>query len=98
MSFTPATVRCDFGAEMLEVFDVQVSEAYSQSGFPGLVRVWFGTAREFVTIALPGRLAERVLPIVDVTAGLALMVWVAGYIGYVMETGCSRTIALAPPR
>lgn len=84
----PNELRREFGAEMVEVFDELVSEAYSRSGFPGLLRVWFSATREFVTIALPGRLAERMVPIVAVTAALALMVWFAGYIGYVMETAC----------
>jgi hypothetical protein len=84
----PKDLRGHFGTEMIEVFDEQVSEAYSRSGFPGLLRVWFSATREFVTIALPGRLAERMVPIVAVTAALALMVWFAGYIGYVMETAC----------
>ena len=84
----PSELRREFGAEMVEVFDEQVSEAYSESGFPGLLRVWFSATREFVTIALPGRLAERTVPIVAVTAALALMVWFAGYVGYVMETAC----------
>ena len=84
----PDELRREFGAEMVEVFDEQVSEAYSRSGFPGLLRVWFSATREFVTIALPGRLAERMVPIVVVTAALALLVWFAGYIGYVMETAC----------
>jgi hypothetical protein len=84
----PSDLRRDFGAEMLEVFDKQVLEAYSRSGFPGLVRVWFSATREFVTVALPARLAERMLPIVGVTAALAFVVWFAGYIGYVMETAC----------
>lgn len=35
----PSDLRHDFGAEMLEVFDEQVSEAYSQRGFSGLLRV-----------------------------------------------------------
>ncbi|MGA8500478.1 MAG: hypothetical protein WB683_02935 [Candidatus Sulfotelmatobacter sp.] len=85
----PSELRRDFGAEMVEVFDEQVSEAYSRSGFPGFLGVWFSAMREFVTIALPRRLAERVVPIAGVTAALALMVWFAGYIGYVMETACS---------
>jgi hypothetical protein len=85
----PNELRDEFGAEMVEVFDEQVSEAYSRSGFPGLLRVWFSATREFVTIALPGRLTERMLPIVAVTAALALLVWFAGYIGYVMETACA---------
>jgi hypothetical protein len=84
----PSELRREFGAEMVEVFDEQVSEAYSRSGFPGLLRVWFSATREFVTIALRGRLAEHMGPIVAVTAALALMVWFAGYIGYVMETAC----------
>ena len=84
----PNELRHEFGAEMVEVFDEQVSEAYSRSGFPGLLRVWFSATREFVTIALPGRLAERMVPIFAMTAALALMVWFAGYIGHVMETAC----------
>jgi hypothetical protein len=84
----PNELRREFGAEMVEVFDEQVSEAYCRSGFPGLLRVWFSAAREFVTIALPGRLAERMVPIVAATTALALMVWLAGYVGYVMETAC----------
>jgi hypothetical protein len=85
----PGELRRDFGAEMVEVFDEQVSEAYSRSGFPGLLRVWFGATREFVTVALPGRVVERMLPIFVVTAALTLMVWFAGYISYVMEIACS---------
>jgi hypothetical protein len=85
----PNELRGEFGAEMVEVFDQQVSEAYSRSGFLGLLRVWLNATREFVTIALPGRLAERMVPIVAVTAALALLVWFAGYIGYVMERACA---------
>jgi hypothetical protein len=84
----PNELRREFGTEMVEVFDEQVWEAYSRSGFSGLLRVWFGAAREFVTVALPGRLAEHMVPIVGVTAALALMVWFVGYIGYVMQTAC----------
>ena len=36
----PNELRREFGAEMVEVFDEQVSEAYSRSGFLGLLRVW----------------------------------------------------------
>jgi hypothetical protein len=84
----PSELRRTFGAEMVEVFDEQVSEAYSRSGVPGLLRVWFSATWEFVTIALPRRLAERMPPIVGVTAALAVMVWFVGYIGYVMKTAC----------
>jgi hypothetical protein len=50
---------------------------------------WFSAMREIVTVALPGRFAERAIPIVAVTVTLALMLWFASYIGYVMETACS---------
>jgi hypothetical protein len=73
---------------MIEVFDEQASEAYSRSGVSGLLRVWFSATREIITVAFPGRLAERALPIVVVTATSAVMLWFAGYIGYVMETAC----------
>ena len=86
--FYPKDLRGDFGNEMIEVFDEQVWEAYSRSGFSGLLRVWFGATWEIVTVAFPGRLAERAVPIVAVTAALAFMLWFASYIGYVMETAC----------
>ncbi len=88
LALYPSELRRDFGAEMVEVFDEQVSEAYSRSGFPGFLCVWFSAMREFVAIALPSRLAQRVVPIVAVTAAMALMLWFAGYVGYVMETAC----------
>lgn len=81
-------LRRDFGGEMVEVFDEQVSEAYSRSGLPGLASVWLSAMREFVTVALPSRLAEHVVPVVGVAATLTLMMWFAGYILYVMERAC----------
>jgi hypothetical protein len=84
----PRDVRSDFGSEMIDVFDEQLAEAYSRSGFAGLLRVWFRAMLEFVTVALPGRLSGRAVPIVAVTATLAFMLWFASYIGYVMETAC----------
>jgi hypothetical protein len=86
--FYPKDVRSDFGSEMMEVFDEQVSEAYSRSGFAGLLRVWLRATREFVTVALPGRLGGRIVPMAAVTVVLALMLWFGGYIAHVMETAC----------
>ena len=85
----PSELRREFGAEMVEVFEKQLSEAWSRTGCSGLIRVWFSATREFATVALPARLAERMIPIVAITAAMALMVWFAGYVGYVMETACS---------
>jgi hypothetical protein len=84
----PKELRGDFGSEMMEVFDEQLLEAYMRSGFSGLLRVWFRATKEIVTVALPGRFAERAVPVVAVTAALAFMLWFAGYVGYVMETAC----------
>ncbi|HVO63262.1 MAG TPA: hypothetical protein VMT53_20210 [Terriglobales bacterium] len=84
----PKDLRGDFGSEMIEVYDEQIADAYSRRGFAGLLRVWFSASRELVTVALPGRFAERAIPIIAVAATLAFMVWFASYIGYVMETAC----------
>lgn len=89
LGFYPKDLRGDFGKEMIEVFDEQACEAYSRGGFSGLLRVCFVAAWEIVTVAFPGRLAERALPFVAVTATLAFMFWFASYISYVMETACS---------
>ena len=86
--FYPKDLRSDFGNEMVEIFDEQAEEAYSRSGLSGLVRVWFSAAREIVTVAFPGRLAGRAIPIVGVTVTLTFMLWFASYISYVMETAC----------
>lgn len=85
----PKDLRGNFGDEMIEVFDEQVWEAYCRRRFSGLVRVWGRTLQEIVTVALPGRLAERAIPIVAVTVTSVLMLWFASYISHVMETACS---------
>ena len=85
----PKDVRDDFGSEMAEVFTEQVLDAHSRSGFVGILRVWFGATREIVTVALPGRLAQRAIPIAAVTVTLASLLWFASYIGYIMATACS---------
>ena len=87
--FYPRDLRGDFGKEMIEVFDEQSGEAYSRRGSSGLLRVWFSAMWEIVTVAFPGRLAGRGIPIIAVTVTLALMLWFASYISYVMETACS---------
>lgn len=90
--FYPRDLRSDFGTEMIEVFDEQAGEAYSRRGFSGLLRVWLSAAREIITVAFPGRLIGRAIPIIAVTATLALMLWFASYISYVMEAACSGCV------
>ena len=90
--FYPKDLRDDFGSEMIEVFDEQVSDAYSRKGFTGILHVWFGVTREIVTVALPNRFVERAVPIVAVTATLTFMFWFASYIAWVMEAACSGCV------
>lgn len=87
--FYPKDLRGDFGEEMIEVFDEQAWEAYSRRGSLGLLRVWFSAMWEIVTVAFPGRLADRGIPIIAVTVTSAFMLWFASYISSVMETACS---------
>lgn len=85
----PNDLRGDFGNEMIEVFDENAWDAYSRHGFSALLRVWFHATWEIVTVAFPGRLAERGIPIIAVAATLTFMLWFASYISYVMQTACS---------
>jgi len=85
----PKDLRAEFGNEMIEVFDEQAWEAYSRCGLWGLLRVWLSAVLEIVTVAFPGRLIGRAIPIIAVAATLAFMLWFASYISYVMETACS---------
>ena len=87
--FYSKDLRGDFGKEMTEVFDEQAWEAYSRRGSLGLLCVWFSAMWEVVTVALPGRLAERGIPIIAVTVTSAFMLWFASYISSVMEAACS---------
>ena len=87
--FYPKDLRSDFGNQMIDVFDQQACEAYSRLGFSGVLRLWCSAIREIVTVAFPGRLADRAIPIVAVVATLTFMLWFASYISYVMETACS---------
>jgi hypothetical protein len=85
----PKDLRDDFGGEMMEVFDEQLSDAYSCGGYVGVLRVWLSAMREIVTVALPGRFAERAIPLVAVAVTSAFMLWFVSYISYIMETACS---------
>jgi len=85
----PKDFRGDFGKEMSEAFDEQTREAYSRNGFVGLLRVWMSAAREIITVAFPGRIAGRAIPMVAVAVTLTFMLWFASYISYVMQAACS---------
>jgi hypothetical protein len=87
--FYPTDLRGEFGNEMIQVFDEQAWESYSQRGLPGLLRVWLSASREIITVAFPGHLFGRAIPILGVTATLAFMLWFGSYINSVMETACS---------
>ena len=90
--FYPRDLRVDFGNEMIEVFDEQAREAYFRRGFSGLLRVWLSATREIVTVAFPGRIVGRAIPIIAATATLVFMLWFASYISYVMQMACSGCV------
>jgi len=75
----PDDLREEFGEEMVEVFQEQVTDAYAERGVRGLIGVWFCAAREFFAIALSGQPVQRMVPILAVGTAFALMVWLAGY-------------------
>jgi hypothetical protein len=50
----PASLRLEFGDEMLKVFADQVRRGYQRKGFAGFWRVWFSVAVEIVQL-IPSR-------------------------------------------
>jgi len=79
LALYPAGLREEFGGEMVEVFEEQIADAYTERGVRGLLEVWLCTAHEFVSIALTGQLAQRMVPVAAAITALALMVWLAGF-------------------
>lgn len=75
----PQELREEFGEEMVEVFEEQITNAYEEQGIRGVLKIWLCTAREFVSIAISGQLAQRLVPVFAAATALALMVWLAGF-------------------
>jgi len=93
LSFYPDDLRTDFGEEMIEVFEQQISEAYKENGTRGLLQVWLCAAREFVSIALTSQLTQRMVPVVAAITALALMLWLGGFMVAPISAaggGCGR--------
>src|SRR3974377_1737575 len=90
LAFYPHDLREEFGEEMVEVFEEQVAEAYQERGLPGVFRIWWCTAREFVVINLTPR---RLVPVFAAVTALVLMVWLAGFMANPMAMGksCGHT-------
>jgi hypothetical protein len=49
----PWTLRQEFGADMVEVFEQQVRGRCAERGFAGIARVWLGIGLDVIQSALP---------------------------------------------
>jgi hypothetical protein len=59
LSFYPADLRNDFGAEMTEVFLEDLEDSRRRGGWMGTARVWWRSVREFCCIASPEVISRR---------------------------------------
>jgi hypothetical protein len=59
LSFYPAELRAEFGAEMTEVFLEDLEDSRRCRGMVGIVRVWWRSMRELCRIASPEIASRR---------------------------------------
>ena len=59
--FYPNELRSRFADQMTDVFDQQLENAWEESGFPGLARIWLYAIAELVFVALPAQLAQPIV-------------------------------------
>src|SRR5580700_7565128 len=69
----PANLRRDFGAEMLEAFEHDLSSECAMHGIKGAIRVWRITLRETLRIGLPAWLdiPAVAVPVISSTIAIA---------------------------
>jgi hypothetical protein len=70
----PSTLRCQFGSDMIDVFEQQMRGECEQRGFAGLARVWFGIALDMVQSSLPGEInwQSALVPVLSLVGSFAL--------------------------
>ena len=61
LTLYPRELRLRFAEEMTDVFEQQIEEAWDESGFMGLVRVWLCAIRELLCVALPTQLGQPIV-------------------------------------
>ena len=76
LALYPKDLRTDFGEEMVEVFEEQISDAYQEHGMCGVLNVWTHAVREFVGIAIVKRM---LVPAFAIITAFVLMIWLAGF-------------------
>ena len=59
LSFYPADLRNDFGAEMTEVFLEDLADSRRRGGWLGAARVWWRSVRELCRIGSPEVISRR---------------------------------------
>jgi len=74
LPFYPSKLRSRFGAEMADVFELQIRSECEQHGFPGVARVWSCVASELIQDAAPREFHwERIgISIASILTSLAL--------------------------
>jgi hypothetical protein len=58
LSLYPKELRRRFGADMMEVFEDLLSDAYSERRAIGIASLWCNALWEFASVALPTRLSS----------------------------------------
>jgi hypothetical protein len=82
----PATLRRTFAAEMLDVFEAQLAEAWIQDGVFGLMQVWSCVITEVMQGPAPRRLLQTLIsvPAISLLSSSVLFLlffWAGGFAG-----------------
>jgi hypothetical protein len=73
LHFYPPRLRCRFGAEMADVFEEQLRDAFRERGARSGLSTWYCATEEIILIALPARLESFVVPAVSLLLSLLLI-------------------------
>ena len=86
----PEELRRDFGAEIREVFDDDLNEAWRSRGFRGVLGVWWCALCEVAKIAVPAMKANPAFAVPAIALGLnglVIGIQVAVYLVYIATPG-----------
>ena len=72
--FYPLPLRRQFGAQMISIFEDQLSDAWRLSGLAGALRIWLRAFAELLTVALPARLDPLKIPALSILLSLLFAV------------------------
>jgi len=80
----PATLQRRFAAEMLDVFEEQLAEAWTERGVSGLMQVWCCVVTEVIQGPAPRRLLQTLIgvPAISLLSSSVLFLlffWAGGF-------------------